>query len=170
MPSTVQIQWDPSDTPDTLKAAYLAERHGPTRTRLHALWLLRRGWPAQTTADAVGAAPSTISIWLRWYREGGLTMVRTRHKGGPGKPSFLTPEQEAQVAAAQEGHFSTAEDARVWIAEALGVTYREGSIYTLLHRLGLRPKVPRPVHVQADPQAPQAWKKGGSPTPSRRPV
>ena len=74
------------------------------------------------------------------------------------------------VAAAQEGRFYTAEDARVWIAEAPGVSYREGSIYTLLHRLGLRPKVPRPVHVQADPQAPQAWKKGGSPTPSRRPV
>ena len=79
MPSTVQIRWDPTDTPETLKAAYLAERHGPTRSRLHALWLLRRGWPAQTTADAVGRDPSTVSVWLRWYREDGLTAYSGPH-------------------------------------------------------------------------------------------
>ncbi len=171
MPSTVPIRWDPADTPETLKAAYRAERHGPTRTRLHALWLLRRGWPAQTTADAVGRDPSTVPVWLRGYREGGLTAVGTRQQGGHGKPSCLTPEQEAQVvAAAQAGHFSTAEDARVWIAQELGVTYRGGSIYTVLHRLGLRPKVPRSVPVRADPPAQHARKKGDSRTPSKPPV
>lgn len=30
MPSAIPIRRDPADTPDTLKAAYRAERHGPT--------------------------------------------------------------------------------------------------------------------------------------------
>src|ERR671918_1122306 len=41
-----------------------------------------------------------------------------------------------------------------------GVTYRPKGIYGLLRRVGCRPKVPRPIHVKADPEAQEDWKKG----------
>ncbi len=42
-----------------------------------------------------------------------------------------------------------------------GVVYRPGGFYTTLQRLGVRPKVPRPVAEKADPQAQAAWRAGG---------
>ncbi|MCY4522062.1 MAG: winged helix-turn-helix domain-containing protein [Caldilineaceae bacterium] len=83
--------------------------------------------------------------------------------GGPGKPSYLTAAQQAQVvAAAAQGLFATAQAVRDWIEEQFGVVYTVGSLYTLLPRLGIRLKTPRPRHAQADPQAQAAWKKEGS--------
>ncbi len=65
------------------------------------------------------------------------------------------------VAAAAQGVFATAQAVRDWIEAQFGVAYTVGSMYTLLPRLGIRLKVPRPRHTQA-PQAQAAWKKGGS--------
>ena len=66
------------------------------------------------------------------------------------------------VAEAAKGVFGTAQAVRDWIEEQFGVVYAVGSLYTLLPRLGLRRKVPRPRHPQAAPQAQATWKKGGS--------
>ncbi len=89
--------------------------------------------------------------------------MRAHRQGGVGKPSYLTTDQEAQVvAAATQGAFPTAEAVRQWVQQQFGVTYTAGSIYTLLQRLRIRPKVPRPRHEKADPQAQTTWKKGGS--------
>ncbi|MYD90505.1 MAG: winged helix-turn-helix domain-containing protein [Caldilineaceae bacterium SB0662_bin_9] len=75
----------------------------------------------------------------------------------------MTPvQQEALVAEAAQGVFATAQAVRDWIEAEFGVVYTVGSMYTLLPRLGIRLKTPRPRHPKADPQAQTAWKKGGS--------
>ena len=52
---------------------------------------------------------------------------------------------------------------RDWLEAQLGVIYTVGSLYTLLPRLGIRLKTPRPRHTQAAPPRDQeAWKKGSS--------
>ncbi len=61
---------------------------------------------------------------------------------------------------AAKGSFTTASDVRRWVDEQFGVTYRPKGIYGMLRRLRCRPKVPRPIHTKADPQAQEAWKKG----------
>ena len=48
------MAWQPADTAEVLKAAYQAEHDGPIRTRLHGLWLLRRGWHLGPVAQALG--------------------------------------------------------------------------------------------------------------------
>ena len=124
------------------------------RTRLQALWLLRAGWTVQATAAAVGVHYRTVQRWLGDYRDGG---------GGTGQPRRLTPEQEAALEAhAATGALRTASAAGRWIEEQFGVTYAAGGIYSLLARLRIRPKVPRPVNPKADPAAQAAWQKGGS--------
>ena len=160
------IPWSADDTAEALRDRYRAEPEGVVRTRLHALWLLRQpeaGWTPTTVAAALGVHRCTVQQWLRWYREGGLAQVCGRRKGGPGKPRFLTPEQERQVVAeAATGVFATAQAVRDWIEERFGVVYTRDSMYTLLSRLGIRLKVPRPRHAKTDPQAQEDWKKGGS--------
>ena len=160
------IPWAEADTVEALHQRYLAEADGAVRTRLHALWLLRQpeaGWTPMTVAATLGVHRSTVQLWLKWYREGGLDPICARHRGGVGKPSYLTPvQQEALVAEAAQGVFATAQAVRDWIEAEFGVVYTVGSLYTLLPRLGIRLKRPRPRHPKADPQAQAAWKKGGS--------
>jgi transposase len=157
------IEWRADDTPEALKAAYQAERDPRARTRLHALWLLRCGWRLGPVAEAVGVDYRSVQRWAAWYRAGGLAEVRGHRMGGTGQAPFLTAAQQAAVAeAVATGRFRTAAEIRDWIAERYGVTYTLGGVYSLLERLRCAPKVPRPVHVKADPGAPAAWKKGGS--------
>jgi transposase len=60
---------------------------------------------------------------------------------------------------AAQGTFTMAADVRQWVAQQFGVTYRPKGIYGLLRRVGCRPKVPRPIHVKADLEAQEDWKK-----------
>ena len=157
------VVWDAEDTAEALHARYRSEAVAEVRTRLHALWLLRRGEGPTAVAAVVGVSRNAVQQWLRWYRSGGLAAVRAHRRGGPGKPSYLTADQERQlVAEAATGVFGTAQAVRDWIEAQFGVVYTRDSMYTLLPRLGIRLKVPRPRHTKADPQAQAAWKKGGS--------
>ena len=56
-----------------------------------------------------------------------------------------------------------------WIESEYEVSYKPGGVYSLLHRLGCSPKVPRGLHEKADVLAQKSWKKGGlvSPLPER---
>ena len=163
MARQIAVDGAAEDTEAALHAQYRAEKVTEVRTRLHALWLLRRGEPPAAVAAAVGVGLRSVHRWLQWYREGGRTEVCGRRKGGVGTPSYLTPEQERQVVAeAAKGVFGSAQAVRDWIEERFGVVYTVGSMYTLLPRLGIRRKVPRPRHAKTDPQAQATWKKGGS--------
>ncbi len=165
----VAIKWQAEDTPEALRERYRKQEKGEVRTRLHALWLLRRGWGMEEVAEIVGVHYRTLQRWVGWYREGGVTEVCARHGGGHGQPAWLTPEQEAAVAEeAAQGTFTTAADVRRWVTDQFGVTYRLKGIYGLLRRVRCHPKVSRPMHAKADPEAQEAWKKGAVPQPYGR--
>jgi transposase len=160
----IQIAWEAEDTPEGLREQYRRQGRGEVRTRLHALWLLRSGWGMEQVAGVVGVHYPTVQRWVGWYRQGGIAEVRARHGGGHGQPAWLTPEQETAVAEeAAKGTFTRAADVRRWVAEEFGVTYRPKGIYGLLRRVHCRPKVPRPIHVKADSEAQEGWKKGAAP-------
>jgi transposase len=156
------VVWRAEDTAEALRRMYRGEAEGEARTRLHGLWLVRRGQRLAEVAQAVGVHPRTVQRWVRWYREAGLAAVRARKRGGRGAAAWLTPEQEAAVLEqAARGAFHTAAEARQWIQEQFGVRYRPKGVYRLLKRLRCRPKVPRPVHEKANRVEQAAWKKGG---------
>jgi transposase len=163
------IEWRAEDTAEALKAVYLGARDRWVRMRLQALWLLRRGWRLEQVAEAVGAEYRSVQRWVAWYRRGGLAEVQAHAMGGVGQPARLTAElQEAIATEVATGRFRTAAEIRDWIAEEYQVDYTVAGVYGLLDRLRGAPKVPRPVHAQADRAAQTAWKKGGSGRRSRR--
>jgi transposase len=105
-----------------------------------------------------------VERWLAWYRSGGLAEVlrRVPGHGAVGQRHRLTAEQQAGVLArCAQGQFRTFEEARAWVEAEYGVRYRPGGCYTSLRRLGVRPKVPRPVAEKADRAAQEAWQQGG---------
>lgn len=157
------VAWRDEDDEAALKAAYRAEQDAEVKPRLHALWLVRGGRRLGEVADVVGVDYRTVQRWVAWYRAGGLDAVASRHMGGVGQPSRLTAEQQEETAReVASGRFRTAADIRGWVAETFRVRYTEGGMYSLLARLRCAPKVPRPLHEQADPAAQEAWKKGDS--------
>jgi transposase len=120
----------------------------------------------EQVAGVVGAHYRTVQRWIGWYWDGGIAEVCTRHVGRHGQPAWLTPEQEAAVAEeAAKGTFTTAAEVRRWVADQFGVTHRPKGVYGLLRRVRCGPKVPRPIHVKADPEAQEGWKKEDAPQP-----
>ena len=162
----LRIDWSLEDTPAALKAAYQAEHDVVLRTRLHGLWLVRSGWQLGKAATAVGVHYRTVQTWVGWYREGGVEGVLCHKMAGRGKPRFLSPDQERELTGeVSSGRFKTAGEIRDWIESEYGVSYKSGSVYGLLERLGCSPKVPRGRHEKADVGAQESWKKGASVAP-----
>jgi len=165
------VAWHDKDTEAALRAAYRAERDPALRQRLQALWLLRSGTRhLAEVASVIGVEYRTVQRWVVWYRRGGIGMVCAHRLGGPGKAAWLTPGQQKELA--QEvatGRFRNAAAIRAWVKDRHGVDYTEGGMYSLLERVRCAPKVPRPLHTKADLAEQEAWKKGGSLTPSPLP-
>ncbi len=91
--------------------------------------------------------------------------VSAHKMGGRGQPRFLSAEQERELTEeVSTGRFRTAGEIRDWIESEYGVSYKPGSVYSLLSRLGCSPKVPRGRHEKADLAAQESWKKGASQT------
>ena len=167
----LEVAWAAEDDGASLHARYRRERRADVRPRLHGLWLVRSGRSAREAAGVLGVHERTVQRWLGWYRAGGIAAVEGRHAGGQGAPSLLTAAQREELAAeVATGRFRTAAEIRQWVAERWRVRYTEGGMYALLGRLRCAPKVPRPVHAQADHLAQARWKRGGSRRPSRRPA
>ena len=155
-----RIAWQ--ETPEALFRRYRAEPDPQLRPRWQALWLLRTGRGLRETAQIVGVHYRTLQQWVAWYRAAGLTALQAHRKAGPGRVARLRPEQEQELLAqATTGSFRTAQDVQQWLGTRFGVTYTRKGVYSLLSRLGWRPKVPRPQSTRAAPEVQEAWKKGG---------
>ena len=158
-----RVDWRTEDTPEALKAAYLAERDGTLRSRLHGLWLLRSGRQLSEVASVVGVHYRTVQSWVGWYRQAGVQEVLSHKKGGKGTPRYLSTEEERGLAQeVSEGRFKTAGEIRDWIESEYEVSYKPGGVYSLLKRLGCSPKVPRAFHEKADVVRRGCGKRGPS--------
>jgi transposase len=162
MSKPVDVVW--TEPVEELEQRYRAERNVERRKRLGALWRVRVGERIPEAGRVVGVGSRTVDRWLGWYRTGGLAAVlrRVPGHGAVGQPHRLSAAQQQELLGhVGRGEFRTYEEARAWVEAQYGVVYRPGGFYTALHRLGVRPKVPRPVAEKADAAAQAAWKQGG---------
>jgi len=168
MSKPVAVGW--AEGAEELRGRFAAEPDAAKRKRLQALWLVREGRGVAEAARTAGVGARSVERWLGWYRAGGLAEVlrRVPGHGARGAPGRLSAEQRAAlVARSAAGAFRTYDEARRWVEAEFGVGYGYQGMCSLLAGLGVRPKVPRPIAAKADPAAQEAWKRGGSPPPSR---
>lgn len=160
MARQLHIEWQEDE--QTLQNLYKQEQDHQNRTRLQALWLLRRGRRMSEVAAIVGVHYRTVQEWVAWYRKGGLAEVRAHRNGGHAGPkTYLTEEQAAALKAkAEAGEVRTIWDGVAW-AKAQGVAYTYWGMRWVFARLDLSRKKPRPISPKADAKVQQAWKKGG---------
>ena len=156
----LQVEWQHSA--DELQYLYRTEADGTIKPRLHALWLLHQGGRTRDAVAAlVGVHPSTVQRWVDWYRAGGVAEVVGHRSGGTGPERRLTPAQEARITdEAGHGRFRHIDEVRHWVRDTFGVTYTYWGIRSVLDRLKIHSKVPRPQAATADPVRQEAWKKG----------
>jgi transposase len=162
MTQRLQVEWQEDEA--TLKRRYLAEKDAQNRTRLQALWQLRRGQTVAEVAELVGKHPRTVQDWIAWYRQGGLEGVLQHRQGGHGgkRPRLNLEQLNELKAAASAGEVHSIQDGVQWAKEKYGVTYTYWGMRSVFVRLKLRKKVPRPRNPQASAEQQEAWKKGGS--------
>ncbi len=162
MSRPVTVEWE--QTAEELRERFVAERDVARRTRLQALWLVRCGVGVAASAQQAGVGTRTLERWLGWYRANGLDAVLSRvpGHGAVGAPSKLTDEQRDElVERCDQGAVHTYGEAADWVRSAYGVSYAYNGMWSLLKRVGVRSKVPRPAAEKADPVAQEAFKKGG---------
>lgn len=157
------IRWQEEDTVEALLARYRAEKALELRARWQALWLLRRGKSRAEVADVLGIDPRTLRDWIAWYRQGGCAAVAEHREGGRGgSMPRLTAQQLDEVrGSAVRGEFRTIAEVGEWVKQEFGITYTYWGIRSVLDRLKIHPREPRPLAAQADLAVQEAWKKGG---------
>jgi putative transposase len=151
-------------TKSELKSLYRKEEDPRVKERL--LFILR--------VEGDGAVPSNVaeeelhrsrpwaSYWLRRYLKEGVDGLKDKERSG--RPSELP----AKIALAikrdllESDQGWTTEQAAEMIAErGVGVRYHFTHVYRLLHKWGLKQKVPKKVHINtASKEEKEEFKKG----------
>jgi transposase len=143
--------------------------------RMLALALVLEGCSRQEAARAAGMDRQTLRDWVRRYNAEGLAGLRDRRRPGP-RPR-LTPEQEAELAAAVERGADPERDGVVrWrrvdlqalIETRFAVRLHERSVGKLLRRLGFTRLSVRPTHPKADEAAQAAFRQASPSWRGRR--
>jgi transposase len=143
---------------DELAACYRSTKDPVERSRWQFLWLLARGLTATVIASMTGYSAYWIGRIARRYNERGPDGVKDqRHQTRPGRRLLTAAQQDALYGAlggpAPQYARWTGRTVAEWIAHHVGRPIRRQLGWTYLRRLGARLRVPRPRHVQVDPQA-----------------
>src|SRR5918911_3640457 len=141
-------------------------REAAASRRMLALASVLEGGSREAAARAGGMDRQTLRDWVHRYNAEGLAGLRDRRRPGP-RPR-LSPEQEAELAAAVERAPDPDRDGVVrWrrgelqalIEARFAVRLHERTVGKVLRRLGFARLSVRPRHPLSDPAAQDAFKK-----------
>lgn len=147
-------------------------RAGSEKLRWQAVLLKSEGRSSNDIADICKRRPDWVRRTVRRYNADGPEALR-EHRGG----AFSTVLDEAGRMALREailhesppgGGLWTGRKVADWIEAHTGLAVSDQTGLNYLHALGFTPQRPRPRHPQADREAQEAFKKGGSQPRSKR--
>lgn len=139
---------------ETLQARLRSERDPQLRPRLHLLVLLTSG-QATTRREAaahLAVHRNTVALWLRTYRDGGLSALLTyKEPGAPSGQKSLPAAVFAQLQArlATSSGFASYIEVQQWLCEAFALEVPYQTLYGIVHyQLKAKLKRPRPSHAK----------------------
>ena len=125
------------------------------------------GWMQKGVADFLGVHPVTVNAWMRAHRKAGPDALAA--KPHPGRRSFLTPEQEAEVLSwladkpADHGFPTdpwTARRVADLVRTRFGVAFHPHYLREWLAKRGGSPQKPAKRAMERDPDAVLDWLRG----------
>ena len=136
------------------------------RVYLRLLAIIKAGeYPITEVAKFFEVSRDTVARWIKRFRAQGVEGLWDQPKGH--NPPKLQEEHKQQIASWLETGKNARGDPVHWTLEKLrweierelGITISIMPLWLHLRKMGFRRKVPRPVHVKADRQAQEAFKK-----------
>jgi len=144
------------------------QAHDPVeRTHWQLIWLVAQGHHVPEVAAVVGYSANWVREIVRRYNAEGPSGLIDRRQHSHGHPPLLTPALRAELAEALDGPAPdggvwTCGKVAAWMADRLGRPVAEARGWEALRSLGFTLQRPRPQATTADPEAQNAFKKGGS--------
>ena len=144
---------------DTLQARLRSERDPHRRPRLHLLVLLKSGQVTtrRHAATHLAVHRTTVALWLRTYRDGGLSALLTsKEAGAPAGQKTLPPAvfEPLKTRLATSTGFASYLDVQRWLREEFGVEVPYKTLHGIVH-YQLKAKLKRPRPSQAKKTSPR---------------
>jgi transposase len=139
---------------DTLQARLRSERDPHRRPRLHLLVLLKSGQVTtrRHAATHLAVHRTTVALWLRTYRDGGLSALLTyKEAGAPAGQKTLPPAvfEQLKTRLATSTGFASYLDVQRWLREEFGVEVPYKTLHGIVrYQLKAKLKRPRPSHAK----------------------
>lgn len=135
--------------------------------RWSAIHLLAQGESVRRISETLDRSTKWIRDVLKRYNEGGPDALVDGRRHNRRERLLSERQHRAVFEVVQHeeppgGGAWTSEKLREWLREREGVEISSATAKRTFHRAGLSRQTPRPTHDDADPDAQQAFKKGGS--------
>ena len=139
-------------------------RRSSHEERIHAIQLLEQGKTKPEVARILGVAESSVYVWQKEYRRGGLAALST--KIASGRKSLLSDKQLIELSRMLrlnprqlEFDFGlwTRRRVRELILKKFGIDYSEQNVGRVLKLLGFSPQRPVYQAIQQDEEKRRKW-------------
>jgi transposase len=134
--------------------------------RIRAIQLIERGWSADAISEALDVNRSTVYLWLKKYRDGGLAALSTKFASG--RPTALDDQQIIRLYEIIVGKdprqldLGSALWTRKLIVDVIHVNFNialsQVTVGRILKKLGMSPQRPLYRAYQQDPEKVKKWK------------
>ena len=162
-----RIHIEPHATVDELKELYRKSKDPVLMRRLQVIWLAAEGKSSKEVSEVTDYGRDWVFKIVKRFNDGGVDgLVDGRHSNG-GHGRVLNDEQLEALRLLLEspppdGGLWTSPKVAVWMSEQVGRPVDFKLAWDYLKRLNFTLQRPRPSHVQADKEAQEAFKGGGS--------
>jgi len=146
------------------KALARKQKSAQMKIRLLALAHFQEGQSRTQIAKFLKVSRTSVNKWVKTYLDQGLEGLQEKSRSG--RPAWLTPEQQKQLAqyiennaAKPTGGRLTGTDIHQYIKEKFDKEYHPDHIYTLLKKLGFSWITSRSRHPKQSDSAQEDFKK-----------
>lgn len=160
------IHVEPHLTVEELFARFRSARDGTATRRFQVVWLAASGKLSREITEATGYGRDWVFRIIKRYNEEGPGSLEDARSNNGGHGRVLTDEdiealRERLETPPPDGGLWTSPKVAAWMTKRVGRPVDFKLAWDYLKRMGYTLQQPRPSHTKADPEAQDAFKKGG---------
>lgn len=160
---SLRLEVEIKESLEALHKALQYAKEASSKERLQMLYLLKTKQitTRRSLAKYLGRDESTITRWIRKYKDGGYKSL-LEVKQAPGKEPVVSGEnleRLKQKLSSSQG-FQSYSQIQQWLKHELGINIAYKTVYQLVrYKLGAKLKVPRPKSLKQHPESQSNFKK-----------